>query len=373
MTVCMFPGQGSQARGMGKDLFDRFAELTQTASDILGYSIAELCLDDPRKELNNTRFTQPALYVVNALSWRQRQAHGNLPPAFLMGHSLGEYNALEAAGALGFADGLRLVQQRGALMAEVPPGAMAAVIGMPEDRIREALAANGLEAIDIANLNAPDQIILSGLRDDIQRAAPVFESEIVRYVPLNTSGAFHSRYMAEAAEAFEAELAAVNFGACDIPVIANVTAEHYPAEGIADILAAQITQPVQWAKSVLALLAHGEHEFEELGPGQVLTRLVANIQKSAPAPTPEPAPKPIPEPTPAAPTGAYDRATELAALQQRIDDWNRKHPLGSQVLVEGYDGPLVTRTKAMALFGHRAAIYLEGYNGYFELSDLRPA
>lgn len=361
MTVCMFPGQGSQAKGMGKDLFDRFADLTRSASDILGYSIEELCLEDPRKELNDTRFTQPALYVVNALSWRRRQAEGGAAPTFLMGHSLGEYNALEAAGAIVFEDGLRLVEKRGALMAEAPAGAMAAVIGMTEDRIRQTLAANGLEAIDIANLNAPNQIILSGLKEDIQGAAPVFESESVRYLPLNTSAAFHSRYMADARAAFEAFLADVSFGAFALPVISNVHAEPYVAADLAATLGAQITEPVQWAKSVLHVLARGATSFEELGPGQVLTRLVAEIRKAAPSAVPE------------AKSGAYDRDRELAALHRRIDDWNRDHPVGTSVLVEGYDGPLVTRAKAMTLFGHRAAIYLEGHNGYFELGDVRPA
>jgi len=245
MTVCMFPGQGTQTKGMGKDLFGRFAELTRTASDILGYSIEELCLEDPRKELNNTRFTQPALYVVNALIWRQWQAAAAQLPAFVMGHSLGEFNALEAAGVIGFEDGLRLVQKRGALMAEAPPGAMAAVLGMAEQQVRDTLATNGLDAIDIANLNAPTQCILSGLRDDIMGAASVFEGDGVHYLPLNTSGAFHSRYMADAREAFEAFLANVSFDDFAIPVISNVHGEPYADDAVAATLGAQITSPVQ--------------------------------------------------------------------------------------------------------------------------------
>jgi malonyl CoA-acyl carrier protein transacylase len=362
---------------MGKDLFDRFRDLTRTASDILGYSLEELCLEDPRNELRNTGFTQPAVYVVNALAWRRWQAETDAAPAFLMGHSLGEYNALEAAGAIGFEDGLRLVQKRGALMAEAPPGAMAAVIGMTEERIRETLATNDLDTIDVANLNAPNQIILSGLKEDIERAAPIFESDSVRYLPLNTGGAFHSRYMKDARKAFEAVLAEFYFGRLAIPVISNVYAVPYAADAdVAATLGAQITEPVQWAKSLRYALAQGEDSFEELGHGQVLTGLAAEIRKAAPAveirkaapaveaAAPTPVRTPAQTPAPAAVPAAYDRDRELAVLQQQIDDWNRDHPPGTEVLVAGYDGSQVTRTKAMTLFGHRAAIYLEGYNGY---------
>ncbi len=379
MTVCMFPGQGSQSKRMGRDLFGRFVDLTAAASEILGYSIEELCLEDPRNELGNTRFTQPALFVVNALSWRRYREDGGEVPGALLGHSLGEYNALEAAGVMGFEDGLRLVQKRGALMAEAPPGAMAAVIGMSEAGIRETLASNGLEAVDVANLNSPSQTILSGLKDDIQRAAQVLESDSVRYMLLKTSGAFHSRYMTQAREEFETFLAGFTFSAPSIPVISNVHAEPYAADQIAANLASQIDNPVQWMQSIYYLLAQGEQSFVELGPGRVLARLVEEIKKSAPAPQAEPAPAEAPaandrepEPAQAEAPPAYDREAELAALQRRIDEWNQRYPVGTEVLVEGYQGPLVTRTQAMALFGHRAAIYLEGYNGYFELSDVRP-
>ena len=367
MTVCMFPGQGSQAKGMGKDLFHAFVDLTRSAGEILGYSIEGLCLEDPRKELSNTRFTQPAVYVVNALSWRRWHSDSGDVPAYLMGHSLGEYNALEASGAISFEDGLRLVQKRGALMAEAPPGSMAAVIGMTEETIREALIANGLQTIEIANLNAPNQTILSGLKEDIQRAATAFETDSVRYVPLNTGGAFHSRHMADARDAFEAFLEDFTFDNLAIPVISNVHAEPYSSDMIAATLVAQITQPVQWAKSVSYVLARGETTFEESGPGQVLTRLVDDIRQQIPTVESTPAPEAASSATP----DAYDRDHELAILRQHIDDWNRNHPVGTKVQVEGYGGPLATRTKAVMLFGHRPAIYLESYNGYFALSDVQ--
>ncbi|MEX3525943.1 MAG: ACP S-malonyltransferase [Burkholderia sp.] len=368
MSVYMFPGQGSQAKGMGADLFASFPELTETADRILGYSIRELCLEDPQRQLDQTRYTQPALYVVNALSYRRR-LHEHGAPAYVLGHSLGEYNALEAAGVIGFEDGLRLVRKRGELMSEAPPGTMAAVIGPDEAAIGALLARHGLEAIDIANLNGPSQTIISGLKEDIVRAAPLFEAEQARFVPLNTSGAFHSRYMAAARQAFAAYLGEFRFNQPRIPVISNVEAQPYALERTAELLAAQITRPVQWTRSVHYLLALGQSEFLELGPGQVLTRLLVDIRKYAPALAPAPAPAAA---SAAPPASAYDRERELSQLQQRIDDWNRRYTVGTRVQVDSYPQQLVTRTPAMSLFGHRAAIYLEGYNGYFELADVHP-
>ncbi|MEX3628070.1 MAG: ACP S-malonyltransferase [Burkholderia sp.] len=371
MSVYMFPGQGSQAKGMGADLFASFPELTETADRILGYSIRELCLEDPQRQLGQTRYTQPALYVVNALSYRRR-LHEHGAPAYVLGHSLGEYNALEAAGVIGFEDGLRLVRKRGELMSEVPPGAMAAVIGPGEAAIGALLARHGLEAIDIANLNGPSQTIISGLKEDIVRAAPLFEAEQARFVPLNTSGAFHSRYMAAARQAFAAYLGEFRFNKPRIPVISNVEAQPYALERTAELLAAQITRPVQWTRSVHYLLALGQSEFLELGPGQVLTRLLVDIRKHAPAVASAPAPAATAAASAAPPASAYDRERELSQLQQRIDDWNRRYPVGTRVQVDSYQQQLVTRTPAMSLFGHRAAIYLEGHNGYFELADVHP-
>ncbi|MEX3556990.1 MAG: ACP S-malonyltransferase [Burkholderia sp.] len=375
MSVYMFPGQGSQVKGMGADLFASFPELTETTDRILGYSVRELCLEDPQRQLGQTRYTQPALYVINALSYR-RCLHEHGAPAYVLGHSLGEYNALEAAGVIGFEDGLRLVRKRGELMSEAPPGAMAAVIGLDEAAIGALLGRHGLDAIDIANLNGPSQTIISGLKEDIVRAAPLFEAEQARFVPLNTSGAFHSRYMAAARQAFAAYLGEFHFNKPRIPVISNVEAQPYALERVAELLAAQITRPVQWSRSIHYLLALGQSEFLELGPGQVLTRLLVDIRKHAPAVAASPAVAPTPVAVAAASTApsvlVYDRERELRRLQQRIDDWNRRYPVGTRVQVDRYQQQLVTRTPAMSLFGHRAAIYLEGYNGYFELADVHP-
>ncbi|SUX55274.1 acyltransferase domain-containing protein [Chromobacterium vaccinii] len=155
MKVFMFPGQGSQYKGMGGDLFDGFKDLADKADGILGYSLRELCIDDPRGELNQTRFTQPALYVVNALSYFRKLEEGSGKPDFLAGHSLGEFNALMAAGCYDFETGLKLVQKRGELMGEVSNGAMAAIVNAGKEEIESALAENGLSNVFIANYNTP--------------------------------------------------------------------------------------------------------------------------------------------------------------------------------------------------------------------------
>ncbi len=374
MSVYMFPGQGAQSKGMGGKLFDLFPALTETASEILGYSIQALCTQDPHQQLNNTRYTQPALYVVNALAYRQRSRETSTTANYLIGHSLGEYNALEASGAIRFEDGLKLVKKRGELMSMAPKGAMAAVIGLTETDIRDILQVNNLTAIDIANLNSPTQTIISGLKEDIIRSASFFETRGARYTMLNTSGAFHSRYMEAAKSEFAAYLQEFTFSALSIPVISNIDARPYQADLIGANLANQITHPVQWTKSIQYLLTQGETDFEELGVGQVLTKLLAEI-KTHPLPNAGASPASTASTTNAQrkqTTPHDDREQKRFVLQKKINEWNRSYPIGIKVKVAAYENPLITKTKATLLFGHRAAIYLEGYNGYFELCDVQP-
>lgn len=375
MKAYLFPGQGSQRIGMGEGLFEAYPALTAAADAILGYSIRELCLEDPGKRLGETQYTQPALFVVNALAARKRRDETGERPDFLAGHSLGEYNALECAGAIAFEDGLRLVQKRGELMAAAPKGAMAAVIGPTADKVAAILAGNGLSAIDVANYNAPTQTIVSGLEADIRDAQACFEREQAMYIPLNVSGAFHSRYMQAAADEFTRFLAGFRFAAPAIPVIANVDALPYPADGIARNLAGQLTHSVRWLDGMHHLLREGVTEFLELGPGDVLTKLVRGI-RSRPVPAAaatQPPPATTPASMPAPETPAASHAPDERSAQQKVDDWNRSHPPGTRVTAAGYDEPLATRTPAVVLFGHRAAVYLQGYNGYFALDDLQPA
>lgn len=365
MKAFLFPGQGSQRIGMGQGLFDAFPDLTAAANDILGYSIEELCLRDPERRLGQTAYTQCALYVVGALAHRQRTRETCERASFAAGHSLGEYNALEYAGAMSFEDGLRLVQKRGALMAAAPKGTMAAVIGLSAERIREILAAESLGALDVANLNAPTQTILSGPAADLARAQASFERHKAMFIPLNVSGAFHSRYMQAARDAFAEFVAGFRFAPPKIPVLANLTGTPYRDGAIAETLADQITHPVRWLETMQHLLRAGVTDVVELGPGDVLTKLTRTIRASFDEPAAPPA-----TPAPIAP--AVSAAPQRSA-QDTVTHWNRAHGIGTAVKVKGYDGTLTTRTPALVLFGHRAAVYMQGYNGYFALDDVEPA
>lgn len=290
MLTIVFPGQGSQRKGMGGSLFDEFSAVTEKADDILGYSIKGLCIDDPNHRLARTEYTQSALFVVNALSYMRRIEEGGMAPDYLAGHSLGEYNALLAAGAIDFETGVRLVHKRGSLMAAAKNGHMAAIQGLPGEVVRGMLAEHGLDSIDIANYNTPSQTVISGPRQDIERARALFERNGAPLViPLNVSGAFHSRYMAEAASAFQEYLMSIDFQEPRIPVISNLLARPYTKVEMRRTLADQMTHPVKWLHTVRHLMAQGEMSFEEVGPGRVLTRLIKEIQ-TAEAPGPGEAP-----------------------------------------------------------------------------------
>ncbi len=283
MLAYVFPGQGAQKKGMGEELFDEFEEWTAQADDILGYSIKQLCLEDPDFNLNKTQYTQPALYTVNALSYFSRIKHSAITVDFVAGHSLGEYNALLAAGAFDFATGLRLVQKRGQLMSQAAGGGMAAVIGLTEEQMAEVLQEHRLESIDIANLNSPHQIVISGAKEDMDLAKQVFESlkDVMMFIPLRTSGAFHSRHMEGAGREFEAFLQNFTFHELRIPVISNVDARRYQTASIKRNLVQQITSSVRWTESIRYLMGLGVIDFEEIGPGRVLTDLIGRIKNEA--------------------------------------------------------------------------------------------
>ncbi|WP_017577639.1 ACP S-malonyltransferase [Nocardiopsis kunsanensis] len=281
MTAILFPGQGSQKRGMGRDLFPDFPELVAQADEILGYSIERLCVDDPGKELDDTRFTQPALFVVGALSHLRRERSGAPAPDYFAGHSLGEYTALFAAGAFDFGTGLRLVQRRGELMSRMRDGAMAAVIGLSEDGVRSVLETADAQGVELANHNSPEQIIVSGDRTAVEGAKQAFTDAGARaYLPLKTSGAFHSRLMGPASREFARFLDEVEFTPPHTPVMANVTARPHVHGDLRRSLTQQLVEPVLWAQTVRYLLDLGETDFEELGPGRVLTGLVDKIRET---------------------------------------------------------------------------------------------
>lgn len=289
--VYVFPGQGSQRKGMGEDLFDRFPDLVAQADSVLGYSLRTLCRDDPDRLLGRTEYTQPALYAVSVLQYLHRVSAHRERPAAVAGHSLGEYSALFAAGAFDFATGLDLVRKRGELMSRAPRGAMAAVVGLDVERVREILAGLPYRNIDIANLNSRRQCIISGLHDELR--APDLRAACTEaggsFVPLNVSAAFHSRCMAGVQEQFAAFLSTVALGELHTPVVANCTARWYPATGYADLLVRQISSPVRWYESVSWLMGQGYRDFHEIGPGRVLTKLTDTIRQD-PLPVQDPPP-----------------------------------------------------------------------------------
>lgn len=279
--ICLFPGQGSQAKGMGAELFDRYADWTAEADRALGYSIRELCVDDPRSELGLTQFTQPALFVVNALTYRAKRDDGLAEPAFVAGHSLGEYNALFAAGCFDFSMGLTIVKERGRLMSLVGVGGMAAVVGLDPERIREILAASDAgRLVDVANFNTFDQTVIAGPKDALEAVKPAFESAGARlFLPLNVSAPFHSRYMREPQYLFGEFLKDFQFAGPSIDVIANVNGRPYQPDLVRQILSEQIGNSVQWLETMTYLMRQPETEFVECGPGTVLTKMLAQIRK----------------------------------------------------------------------------------------------
>jgi len=279
--VFVFPGQGSQKKGMGEGIFERFPDLVREADAELGYSLPELCLSDPQNLLGQTQFTQPALYSVSAMAYLARTREGGDPPDFLAGHSLGEYNALFAGGAFDFLTGLKLVRKRGELMAAVRGGGMAAIIGITAERVGDLLDNFAFDRVERANFNSPSQTVISGPTEDVAAVSVLFKEAGAVVFPLKVSGAFHSRMMEHVGARFRLFLDGFTFQDPKIPVIANVSGRPYEPGAIRDTLAAQITRPVQWTETVRYLSGLGNPMFVEVGPGTVLTGLIRQIQKAS--------------------------------------------------------------------------------------------
>ncbi|MCC5778723.1 ACP S-malonyltransferase [Nitratireductor sp. B36] len=281
MLVFMFPGQGSQFPGMGKELFDAsriFGALESRIDQIAGFPVRDTCLNADESTLQRTEITQPCLYVVNALTLEQTLAAGRRPDCFI-GHSLGEYNALQAAGAFDLLTGLRIVTRRGQLMAEQREGGMMAVIGLDEKAVSRHLEA--FPDAEIANVNAPDQIVISGAVAALEEASEgLIEAGAMACIPLAVGAAFHSRFMEPATDALAQFLRDIPFRALRVEVISNVTALPYPKEPdqeIRSLLVRQLASRVLFAPAIARLKARTGVEFIEVGPGKVLTRLVEKI------------------------------------------------------------------------------------------------
>jgi malonyl CoA-acyl carrier protein transacylase len=281
--IFLFPGHGSHRTGMGGDLFRRHPDLVRQADEVLGYSVEELCLLGPSERLSDNRFTQPAMYVVNALSCLDELANSWAGPDVVAGHSLGEYVALFAAGVFDFRTGLEIVNERARLMADSDSGALIAVAGMSVERITELLGRHGYDRVEFSAFNSPDQNGLAGPKDELRAAAEVLgeEAPAVFWVSLTTAP--HSSHMAAAAAEFAGFLSGYEFADPLIPVLSNVTAAPHEPGRIKDLLVEQLVSPVRWTDTVRYLTALPEPEFHEVGPGGVLTGLLKAIQQAEPA------------------------------------------------------------------------------------------
>lgn len=284
----IFPGQGSQAVGMGKDLFDNFTvsrEVFEEADDALGFSLSEMCFAGTSDDLALTANTQPAILTVSIAAFRAMTAEGFKAPDFVAGHSLGEYSALVAANAISFSDAVKTVRKRGTYMQKaVPPGAgaMAAILGLPIETIEIACAeaADG-QVCSPANINSPAQIVIAGNAEAVDRACELLkERGAKRAIKLNVSAPFHCDLMLPAQARLAKDLAEIDFRDLRFPVVENVSGEfNDKGERVRAALTEQVSKPVRWAKSIENLLIEAVDTFVEVGAGRVLSGLVKQISR----------------------------------------------------------------------------------------------
>jgi [acyl-carrier-protein] S-malonyltransferase len=284
----MFPGQGSQQVGMGRELAAMFPVAKETfdeADAALGYKLSQLCFEGPEEQLKLTEITQPAILTASIAAWRVLQSQG-IMPSYVVGHSLGEYSANVVAGTISFTDAVRTVRNRGKYMQEAVPvgvGGMAAILAFPAERVEQACndAAQG-EVCQAANLNSPDQTVISGNKAAVERAAALCKERGARKtVILPVSAPFHCALMQPAQDRLAEDLKSTAFHDPSIPIMCNVDATVVTtAHGTRDALIRQVTGAVQWVKSMQGLIALGVENFVEVGPGKVLSGLMKQIDRS---------------------------------------------------------------------------------------------
>src|SRR5215469_2045903 len=284
----LFPGQASQYPGMGRDLAEKYPEsraVFDEADAALGFSLFKLCCEGTEEALKQTENTQPAILAVSVAAYRALEKRG-ITPDFAAGHSLGEYSALVAAGGLDFADAVKIVRGRGRYMQEAVPareGAMAAILGLPPSEVAEVCKkAADHEVVSPANLNSPEQTVISGAAAAVKRAVEIAsQSGAKRAVILAVSAPFHCAMMAPAQRRLETDLRAATFHPLKFPVVTNVDAESVTtADEARDALIRQVTHPVRWLDSIHEMIEAGVTVFVEVGPGKVLTGLMRQIDRS---------------------------------------------------------------------------------------------
>ncbi len=291
-TAIVFPGQGAQVVGMGKDIAemsDAARRVFTRADEILGRRLSEICFEGPADTLNATDTSQPAIFVTSVAVWAAMQERGltdDLNPTAMAGLSLGEYTALHMAGWISFEDGLRLVAERGRLMqaaAESSKGGMVSIMGADEASVeRICLEAAEGDILTPANYNCPGQIVISGDAKACERSVSVAEKHGARAIPLVVAGAFHSSLMQPALDGLREALAGVSINRGGIGVVSNVSGDYHAGpDDVRSLLCEQVAKPIRWQASIERLIADGYDRFVEVGPGRVLTGLLRKISRAA--------------------------------------------------------------------------------------------